>query len=85
MMHERHGGETDVYWRGFLLQWRNITAEFTDHEHRGIYGGVDEHGKPTSTSKGNNWKAAYHDGRALLEVADRLRRMALPDAGARGH
>jgi mannobiose 2-epimerase len=81
MMHERHGRETDVYWRGFGLQWRNITEEFTDKQHGGIYGGIDEHGKPTDASKGHNWKAAYHDGRALLEVADRLRRMADPAGG----
>ena len=30
----------------------------------------------TSQDKGRIWKAAYHDGRALLNVTERLRRLA---------
>jgi hypothetical protein len=33
-------------------------------------------GAPTDTVKGRIWKAAYHDGRALLNVSERLRRLA---------
>jgi hypothetical protein len=28
------------------------------------------------TGKGRMWKAAYHDGRALLNINERLRRLA---------
>jgi hypothetical protein len=33
-------------------------------------------GNPVNPHKGNIWKAAYHDGRALLNVSERLRRLA---------
>ena len=38
-------------------------------------------GAPTVPGKGRIWKAAYHDGRALLNVGDRLRTLArsMPD------
>jgi len=37
----------------------------------------DRHGwKPTIQSKGRIRKAAYHDGRAILNITERLRKLA---------
>lgn len=37
---------------------------------------VGPDGKPVNPNKGRIWKAAYHDGRALLNVSERLRKLA---------
>ena len=37
---------------------------------------VGPDGVPTNPSKGRIWKAAYHDGRALLNVTQRLQKLA---------
>lgn len=33
-------------------------------------------GTPVNPNKGRIWKGAYHDGRALLNVSERLRKLA---------
>jgi mannobiose 2-epimerase len=76
MMHERYGKETTVYFKAFQLQWDFIRKYQIDSEFHGVYPVVGEDGKPIQTAKGNIWKAAYHDGRALLNVNDRLNRLA---------
>jgi cellobiose epimerase len=40
-------------------------------------------GLPVNPGKGRIWKAAYHDGRALLNVTDRLRRLRETSCGAK--
>jgi hypothetical protein len=47
-----------------------------DPEFHGLYEMIGPDGRPTNTGKGRIWKAAYHDGRALLNVSERLRRLA---------
>jgi hypothetical protein len=42
----------------------------------GVYEMVGPDGNPANPSKGRTWKAAYHDGRALLNVSEGLRHMA---------
>jgi len=37
---------------------------------------IGQDDNPTVPGKGRIWKAAYHDGRALLNVSDRLRNLA---------
>jgi mannobiose 2-epimerase len=75
LMHERYGAETDRYWRYFLQQWETIRRDLTDHQFGGHYSTINPDGSFEET-KGQNWKAAYHESRALLEVADRLNHMA---------
>jgi mannobiose 2-epimerase len=75
LMYERFGRETDRYWNAFVKQWEFIRKHQIDSEHRGLYPDVHEDGKPINTTKGHNWKAAYHDGRSFMHVADRLRKM----------
>jgi mannobiose 2-epimerase len=76
MMHERYGKQTDVYFKAFQLQWNFIQNYQIDSEFRGVYELVGADGKPVADVKGSNWKGAYHDGRALMNVSERLKRLA---------
>ena len=76
LMHERYGKQTDVYFKAFQLQWDFIRKYQIDSEFHGIYQLVGADGKATENVKGDIWKAAYHDGRALLNVSERLNRLA---------
>jgi mannobiose 2-epimerase len=76
LMHELHGAETDRYFRAFVRQWRYLQHHQIDSEGRGVYTMVGADGAPVEASKAHDWKAAYHDGRALLNVAERLRALA---------
>ena len=76
LMHEKYGRQTDVYFKAFQLQWQFIKDYQIDHKFHGDYETVGPDGVPTTTDKGRIWKAAYHDGRALLNVTERLRKLA---------
>lgn len=76
LMHEMFGGETDRYFRAFQLQWDWIKNHQVDSEFHGVYPTVGPEGPLGSTDKGGIWKAAYHDGRALLNVTARLEKLA---------
>jgi hypothetical protein len=72
----RHGRETDAYFSSFLQQRQVIRRDHLDAEFHGVCEMIDQDGHPTVPGKGRIWKAAYHDGRALLNVSERLRRLA---------
>jgi len=76
LMHERYGKQTDLYFRAFQLQWQFIKDYQIDYEFHGVFEMVGSDGEPTNANKGRIWKAAYHDGRALLNVTERLRKLA---------
>lgn len=76
LMHEQYGRQTDTYFKAFQLQWDFIQKYQIDSEYHGVYTLVGEDGKPAVDQKGSTWKAAYHDGRALLNVSERLNRLA---------
>jgi mannobiose 2-epimerase len=76
LMHEKYGKVSDQYFKAFQKQWEFIRKYQTDAEFRGLYQRVGEDGAPISQTKGAIWKAAYHDGRALLNVSERLRKLA---------
>jgi mannobiose 2-epimerase len=76
LMHDRYGKQTDVYFKAFQLQWDFIREYQMDSEFHGVYQLVGEDGKAVDNVKGDIWKAAYHDGRALLNVSERLNRLA---------
>jgi mannobiose 2-epimerase len=80
LMHEKYGHETDVYFKAFQLQWQFIKDYQTDSQFHGVYEMIGPDGVPTNNNKGRIWKAAYHDGRALLNVTQRLHKLA--DAAA---
>ena len=75
LMHERHGASTPRYWNAFERTWRFTRDTLTDEEHGGVYLGLDEHGT-LLTGKSGNWFASYHQARALLLSAARLRHLA---------
>ena len=76
LMHEKYGRDTDVYFKAFQLQWQFIKAYQTDSQFHGVYEMIGPNGVPTNADKGRIWKAAYHDGRALLIVTERLHKLA---------
>lgn len=76
LMHEKYGRETPRYFDAFLKQWRFISDHQIDSEFHGIYEEIGPDGSVQNTTKGQIWKAAYHDGRALLNVSARLRKLA---------
>jgi mannobiose 2-epimerase len=76
LMHEQYGRETDVYFKAFQRQWQFIKDYQTDSQFHGVYEMIGPDGAPINGSKGRIWKAAYHDGRALLSVTERLHKLA---------
>jgi mannobiose 2-epimerase len=76
LMHEKYGKQNDAYFKAFQLQWQFIKDYQIDNEFHGVYEMIGPDGNPVNPHKGNIWKAAYHDGRALLNVSERLRRLA---------
>jgi len=76
LMHEKYGRQSAVYFKAFQQQWSFLKNYQVDLEFHGVYEMIGPDGKPTNENKGRIWKAAYHDGRALLNVTDRLRHLA---------
>ncbi|NUQ20494.1 MAG: hypothetical protein HOQ09_05980 [Gemmatimonadaceae bacterium] len=61
------------YHDKFLKQWSYIETFLIDHQHGGWYeGGLDKEPQRSTGLKGHIWKAAYHDSRAMMNVARRL-------------
>jgi len=76
LMHQKYGAKSDLYFKAFQQQWSFIKEYQIDSEFHGLYRNIAPDGKPPTLDKGDNWKAAYHDGRAFLNVSDRLRSLA---------
>jgi mannobiose 2-epimerase len=76
LMHEHFGRETDRYWKAFTLTWTFVNQHVADGQFGGWYDTVDARGKIVTGGKAHDWKAGYHDGRALLNMEERLRRLA---------
>lgn len=77
LMHRLHGGQTTRYWEAFLHQWEFIVRYQTDAEHGEWFESVSHDGRPKpGQAKATIWKAAYHNGRALMNTAAMLRQLA---------
>jgi cellobiose epimerase len=76
LMHEKYGKETSRYFDAFQKQWRFISEHQIDAEFHGVYQEIGPDGSVENPTKGQIWKAAYHDGRALLNVTARLKKLA---------
>lgn len=62
------------YADAFASLWQFVAEFSVDQDAGGWWWSVDEAGQRVGpTGKGNAWKAAYHTGRALLEITDRMR------------
>ncbi len=74
LMDQLYGTQTPRYREAFVRQWEYIRQYQTDADHGGWYGYVSRDGSHVAhKDKSGPWKAAYHTGRAMLEVSDRLR------------
>lgn len=74
LMHTKFGETTDRYWSAFLKQWSFIEKHQLDPIHGGWFGEVTREGKLIGDGrKATQWKANYHTGRALMNVAEMLR------------
>ncbi|SDM17716.1 mannobiose 2-epimerase [Catalinimonas alkaloidigena] len=62
------------YHAQFQKLWAYTRRYLIDHEHGGWYeGGLDKEPQRKMGDKAHIWKAAYHDGRALMNCITRLR------------
>ncbi|WP_341227566.1 AGE family epimerase/isomerase [uncultured Arcticibacterium sp.] len=52
--------------------WTFINEHLIDHENGEWYGGVNAKHEITNSSKGNPWKAPYHNARACMEIYKRI-------------
>jgi mannobiose 2-epimerase len=76
LMHEKYGSATDAYFKAFQQQWQFIKDRQVDHEFGGVYDTIERDGAVADHTKARIWKEAYHDSRALLNVTERLRKLA---------
>ena len=58
-----------------LASWRFIQEHIVDKVHGDWFWGVDEAGGPINREKVGPWKAAYHSGRACMEIMQRIQRL----------
>ncbi len=80
LIHERYGKETTKYWDAFVQEWNFITQHQLDKVNGGWYSYVTPDGSaPTNGAERNKtdqWTEGYHQGRALLNVAALLKKLA---------
>lgn len=75
LMADRYPRDPLRYEGKFFQQWTYIDRNLIDHQYGGWYvGGLDKEPDARTALKGQIWKAAYHDGRALMNVIRRLER-----------
>jgi|GEM_PF-114582 len=82
MLHDRFGNETTRYWDAFVKQWDFIRKHQIDHINGGWHPTVRADGTPLGGPKSGPWTECYHQARALLNVSERLRRLAQTGPGA---
>jgi mannobiose 2-epimerase len=76
LQHDHFGKETPRYWDAFVKQWDWIAKYQIDHANGGWWPTVRADGAPASTVKADTWTECYHQGRAMLNVSERLRKLA---------
>lgn len=65
--------EEEGYKKAAALEWSYIQQSIIDPTHKGWYSyGIDTDPSQAKKGKGNVWKSAYHNGRALLESLELL-------------
>jgi mannobiose 2-epimerase len=76
LQHQHVGTETDVYWNAFVKEWEWIKTSQIDHQSGGWWPTVRADGTPASQVKADMWTECYHQARAMLNVSQRLRKLA---------
>jgi len=73
----RYPKDAQRYRDAFVKQWDFISKSQIDATHGGWYPTVSADGSPRQRQgKSDAWTEGYHQGRAMLNVTERLRRMA---------
>ena len=63
--------EEKVYQEGYLKMWQYLQNEMIDHQNGGWHAmGLDENPEGKTAAKAHAWKGAYHNGRALFQIAE---------------
>jgi mannobiose 2-epimerase len=83
LLHEHLGKATTRYWEAFLKEWDWIVRYQIDHLNGGWWPTVGADGTPASRVKADMWTECYHQGRAMLSVSERLRRLAAEERVSR--
>jgi mannobiose 2-epimerase len=61
--------QEEIYGQAFRKMWDYIKEEMIDPEHGGWYAnGLDTDPESVSRRKAQQWKGAYHNGRALFQI-----------------
>ncbi len=76
LQHEHVGKETTKYWDAFVKEWDWISKYQIDHTNGGWWATVQADGTPASRVKADMWTESYHQARAMLNVSERLRKLA---------
>ena len=77
VMHQRFGNETDRYYIALNRQWEFIKQHQIDAENGGWHNTLNRDGSlPNQQDKVSQWKAAYHNARALIHTSHILRQLA---------
>jgi mannobiose 2-epimerase len=78
LMHERYGKDDPRYWQAFVKEWNFIAAHQIDHKYGGWYNTLNADNSPKrgSLNKTDAWTEGYHQGRAMMNVMERLKRLA---------
>ena len=73
LFHLKYGQETVRYWEAFRRQWEFIDHHMIDPVHGGWFWETTAAGKTSGeTAQATPWKANYHTGRAMMNVARML-------------
>jgi mannose/cellobiose epimerase-like protein (N-acyl-D-glucosamine 2-epimerase family) len=59
----------------FARTWEFVNAKQTDWVFGEWHEAVEPDGRPRRGNKAHSWKAGYHNGRALIEAVERIRRL----------
>ena len=76
LMHEHYGSKTPKYWAAFQSEWAFIQKFQVDSKHNGWISYLEADGTPKPAQmKSDQWKDPYHQGRAVINVIERLKKM----------
>jgi mannobiose 2-epimerase len=75
-MHKKYGDQSERYWKAFLKQWDFIEQHMIDPANNGWFAETTREGTLIGDGrKASQWKANYHTGRAMMNVARMLGEM----------
>lgn len=76
LMHERFGKDDPRYWNMFVAQWNWVNKYGIDRENGGWWPRVNNDGTPVRGAKSDAWTECYHQGRSMMNLSERLRKLA---------